>query len=145
MIGCCVVATAPAQAANDIEGAFDALAAVIQDYSGEAVQERYCSPVVCNGYIGNDQFNITWANGGWLQVSLLPSSGPMQTNLLHCAIVIEYATGLGTDGSGLLAGRLAAEAANNGSAETETAGAELKARQTSSGMLECDANRPAPL
>ncbi|MGX1097913.1 hypothetical protein [Amorphus sp. MBR-141] len=141
----CALLAAPAYAGNDVEGEFKKFSNIVEAYTGSQVEDPFCNASICSGAIGDNVVDLMWPPNGWVKAGILPDRGRMDHNMLLCASVIEYVAGLGPDGSAMMAGRLAAEADNAGSAKIDIGAAEVRARKASSGMFECVGARKVPL
>lgn len=140
-----VLASPAAAAPNDVSGAFASLSAVVVDMTGAELGNGWCDDRMCEGYAENEQMQMMWPEGGWISLTYFPYAHDLTTNLAFCTAVVEFATGLGHEGSGMLAGQLVGTATTQDEARVEAGTAELRARRTGSGMVECEARLPEPL
>lgn len=135
----------PALARDGLEGEFEKLKAIAVEFTGQPASFEFCNENMCSADIGLHRIELMWPENGWIWVNTYPAAGArMDENMFLCAAAIEYTTGLGVEGSGAMAGRLAGVASNDGSASTDIGGAKLKASM-SGGTVECDARRETPL
>ena len=130
------IALASPALAAEIDDAFDDLKALAEPRFEAPIDYGSCnSPTFCNGYVGDEQFQLMWPENGFLFLTFNPYKPEM--NVAGCATVISFFYDEGVDESVSAATQLVAQAMNIGPQQISIFGATIEAETTSSGLVTC--------